>query len=115
MGELTISVNPTAVELVSIMLDAGFDANAGGFGSGAPPLHYAIDNLRYDGDQGESHKHKHGIIIKEQAVIVSLLLDAGADLTAGNHDTGPGADGQHKLRDSSRGAALVFWNAAGDG
>ena len=91
MGELTISVNPTAVELVSIMLDAGFDANAGGFGSGAPPLHYAIDNLRYDGDQGDSHKHKHGIIIKEQAAIVSLLLDAGADPKAGNHAAGEGA------------------------
>ena len=89
MGELTISVNPTAVELVSIMLDAGFDANAGG--RGAPPLHYAIDNLRYDGDQGASHKHKHGIIIEEQAAIVSLLLDAGADPTAGNHETGEGA------------------------
>ena len=89
MGELTISVNPTAVELVSIMLDAGFDANAGG--RGAPPLHYAIDNLRYDGDQGDSHKHKHGIIIEEQAAIVSLLLDAGADPKAGNHVAGGGA------------------------
>ena len=88
-GELTISVNPTAVELVSIMLDEGFDANAGG--RGAPPLHYAIDNLRYDGDQGDSHKHKHGIIIEEQAAIVSLLLDAGADPKAGNHATGEGA------------------------
>ena len=87
-GELTISVNPTAVELVSIMLDAGFDANAGG--RGAPPLHYAIDNLRYNTNQSDSDKH-HGIIIKEQAAIVSLLLDAGADLTAGNHVAGGGA------------------------
>ena len=88
MGELTISVNPTAVELVSIMLDAGFDANAGG--RGAPPLHYAIDNLRYNTGQSDSDKH-HGIIIKEQAAIVSLLLDAGADPTAGNHVAGGGA------------------------
>ena len=90
LGELTISVNPTAVELVSLMLTLGFDANAGG--RGEPPLHYAIDNLRYDGDHGDSYKHQHGIIIEEQAAIVSLLLDAGADPTAGNHDTRPGAE-----------------------
>ena len=88
-GELKISTSPAAVDMVRILLDAGADANNGG--GGAPPLHYAIDQLRYDGDQGDSHKNKHGIIIEEQALIVSLLLDAGANPKAGNHVTGGGA------------------------
>ena len=88
-GELKISTSPAAVDMVRILLDAGADANNGG--GGAPPLHYAIDQLRYDGDQGDSHKNKHGIVIEEQALIVSLLLDAGANPKAGNHVAGGGA------------------------